>query len=72
MRHLLAALLVLLAFGCSILDPGDRQELRDRIRALPPDQEMMEFVCVENNQYGIAGGIPNIYIEKGFGLEKQP
>jgi hypothetical protein len=37
MRHLLAALLVLLAFGCSILDPGDRDELRRRIAALPPD-----------------------------------
>jgi hypothetical protein len=36
MRHLLAALLVLLGFGCSILDPGDRDELRRQIAMLPP------------------------------------
>jgi hypothetical protein len=29
----------------------------------------MEFICTENNQYGIAAGIENIYSEKGFGLE---
>ncbi|WP_437956668.1 hypothetical protein WME76_35585 [Sorangium sp. So ce119] len=27
----------MLAFGCSIMDPGDRDELRERIAALPPD-----------------------------------
>ena len=41
-------------------------------KALPPGSELMEFICTENNQYGIAGGIPNIYVEKGFGLEKEP
>ena len=29
----------------------------------------MEFICTENNQYGTAAGIPNIYREKGYGLE---
>ncbi|WP_437675423.1 hypothetical protein [Sorangium sp. So ce131] len=36
MRHLLAGLLVLLPFGCSIVDPDDRAELRSRIAAMPP------------------------------------
>jgi hypothetical protein len=31
----------------------------------------MEFICTENNQYGTAG-IPNIYKDKGFGLEVAP
>jgi hypothetical protein len=56
-------------------DPGAFSrplQLKFSARALPPDQELMEFVCTENNQYGIAGGIVNPYIEKGFGLEKQP
>jgi hypothetical protein len=35
MRHLLAAALVPLAFGCSILDPGDRDELRRQIAMMP-------------------------------------
>jgi hypothetical protein len=30
----------------------------------------MEFICTENNQYGIAAGIENVYHEKGYGLEK--
>jgi hypothetical protein len=38
MRHLPAALLVLLAFGCSIMDPGDRAELDKRIVGLPPSE----------------------------------
>ncbi len=38
-------------------------------RALPPGDEMMEFICAENNQYGPAGAIPNIYLENGYGLE---
>ena len=41
MRLLLKAVAVAavaaVVFGCSILDPGDRQELRDRIAALPPE-----------------------------------
>jgi hypothetical protein len=32
----------------------------------------MEFICTENNQYGIAAGIENIYRDKGFGLEVAP
>ena len=38
-------------------------------RALPPGEELMEFICAENNQFGIAADLPNIYREKGFGLE---
>jgi hypothetical protein len=37
MRPLLAPLFVLLAFGCSVLDPGDRDELRSQIAMLPPE-----------------------------------
>ena len=29
----------------------------------------MEDICTENNQDGTAAGIPNIYREKGYGLE---
>ena len=29
----------------------------------------MEFICTENNQYGIAADIENVYKDKGFGLE---
>jgi hypothetical protein len=53
-------------------DPGALSrpvQLNFSARALPPDQELMEFVCSENNQFGIAGGHTNIYLEKGFGLE---
>jgi hypothetical protein len=39
-------------------------------RAVPPGHEIMEFICAENNQYGIAAGIENVYQEKGYGLEK--
>jgi hypothetical protein len=38
MRRLRAALLVLLAFGCSILDPGDRDELVRKIELMPSAQ----------------------------------
>jgi hypothetical protein len=31
---------------------------------------MMEYICAENNQFGIAAGIENIYKDKGYGLEK--
>jgi hypothetical protein len=54
-------------------DPGALSrpvQLKFRARALPPDQELMEFICAENNQYGIAGGIENVYRDRGFGLEK--
>jgi hypothetical protein len=40
--------------------------------AAPPGSELMEFVCTENNQYGVAADIPNIYREKGYGLEVEP
>jgi hypothetical protein len=53
-------------------DPGAFSRpvtLKFTARVLPPGQELMEFVCTENNQYGIAAGIPNIYREKGYGLE---
>jgi hypothetical protein len=54
-------------------DPGALSrpvQLKFTARALPPGQELMEFICAENNQYGIAGGIENVYRDKGFGLEK--
>ncbi|WP_437926506.1 hypothetical protein WMF37_47125 [Sorangium sp. So ce291] len=41
MRSRLGTLLVVLTCGCSIVDPGDRDELRDRIAAMPP--EMSEY-----------------------------
>jgi len=40
--------------------------------ALPPGQELMEYVCVDNDQYGVAAGLENPYKGKGFGLEVQP
>lgn len=36
MKRLLACLLVLFAFGCSVLDSGDRDELRHQIAMMPP------------------------------------
>ncbi len=53
-------------------DPGAFSrpvDMQFTARALPPGEELMEFICTENNQYGPAGGIPNIYLEKGYGLE---
>jgi len=53
-------------------DPGALArpvELKFSARALPPDQELMEFICAENNQFGVAGGHRNPYAERGFGLE---
>jgi hypothetical protein len=32
----------------------------------------MEFICTENNQYGLGLGIANQYREKGFVLEVKP
>jgi hypothetical protein len=40
--------------------------------ALPPGEELMEYICVDNDQYGVAGGFENPYKGKGFGLEVQP
>ncbi|WP_437951321.1 hypothetical protein WME98_11085 [Sorangium sp. So ce296] len=38
MNHRCGVLLVMLACGCSIVDPSDRDELRNRIASLPPDR----------------------------------
>jgi hypothetical protein len=53
-------------------DPGAFSrpvQLKFTAKVLPPGNELMEFVCTENNQYGIAAGVENIYKEKGYGLE---
>ena len=53
-------------------DPGAFSrpvQLKFMARAVRPDVELMEFICTENNQYGIAAGIENVYQEKGYGLE---
>jgi hypothetical protein len=53
-------------------DPGAFSrpvQMQFSARAVPPGHELMEFICAENNQFGIAAGIPNIYKEKGYGLE---
>jgi len=59
----------------TIDDPGAFSkpvQLKFTARAVPPGTELMEFICTENNQYGIAGAIHNPYLERGFGLEVQP
>ena len=59
----------------TIDDPGTFSRpvnLKFTARALPPGDELMEFICTENNQYGPAGGIPNIYRDNGYGLEVVP
>ena len=56
-------------------DPGAFSRpvnLKFTAKALPPDEELLEFICVENNQFGIAAGLPNVYKDKGFGLEQAP
>ena len=48
-------------------DPGALSrpvQLKFTARVLPPGNELMEFVCTENNQYGIAGGVSNSW-QKG-------
>ena len=43
-------------------DPGALSRpvtLKFTARVLPPGNELMEFVCTENNQYGIASGVTN-------------
>jgi hypothetical protein len=47
-------------------------QLKFTARVQPPGSELMEFICTENNQYGVAADIPNIYRDKGYGLEVQP
>ena len=41
-------------------------------RETAPGSELMEFICTENNQYGLGLGIQNHYRETGFGLEVRP
>jgi hypothetical protein len=56
-------------------DPGALSrpvDLKFTARVLPPGEDLMEFICTENNQYGIAADIPNIYRDKGYGIEIDP
>ena len=56
-------------------DPGALEhpvQLKFTAHAQPPGSELMEFICTENNQYGVAADIPNIYRDKGYGLEVEP
>ena len=56
-------------------DPGAFSrpvQLKFTAKAAPPGSELMEFVCTENNQFGIAGGIENKYKDAGYGLEVSP
>jgi len=56
-------------------DPGALAhpvQLKFTARAQPAGSELMEFICTENNQYGVAADIPNVYRDKGYGLEVQP
>jgi hypothetical protein len=48
-------------------DPGTFSRpvhLKFTATALPPNQDLLEFVCTENNQYGLADGIKYPYAEK--------
>jgi hypothetical protein len=56
-------------------DPGALEhpvQLKFTAHAAPPGSELMEVVGTENNQYGVAADIPNIYRDKGYGLEVEP
>jgi len=56
-------------------DPGAFSRpvnLKFTARVLPPGQELMEFICTENNQFGTAADIPFIYKDRGYGLEVTP
>jgi hypothetical protein len=56
-------------------DPGAFSrpvQLKFAAKVLPPGSELMEFICTENNQYGLGIGIQNHYRETGFGLEVRP
>jgi hypothetical protein len=56
-------------------DPGAFSrpvDLKFTARVLPPGEDLMEFICTENNQYGVAADIPNIYKDKGYGIEVDP
>src|SRR5947207_13842158 len=53
-------------------DPGALAhpvQMKFTAHAQSPGSELMEFICTENNQYGVAADIPNVYREKGYGLE---
>jgi hypothetical protein len=39
MKHRLGTVLVVLTCGCSIVDPGDVDELRERIATMPPSRQ---------------------------------
>ena len=48
----------------TIDDPGALSRpvtLKFTARAVPPGHELMESICTENNQFGVAAGLPNIY-----------
>jgi hypothetical protein len=47
-------------------------QLRFTAKVLPPGNELMEFVCAENNSVRHRAGVDNVYKDKGFGLEVQP
>jgi len=47
-------------------------ELHYVAHVLPPGSELMEYICVDNDQYGAAAGLENPYKSKGFGLEVIP
>ena len=56
-------------------DPGAFSrpvQLKFAAKVQPPGSELMEFICTENNQYGVAAGIENVYKDKGYGLEVAP
>src|SRR5215510_4453335 len=56
-------------------DPGALEhpvQLKFEAHASPPGTELMEFICTENNQYGVAADISNAYRDKGYGLQVQP
>ena len=51
-----------LELALTIIDPGTFSRpvnLKFTAKALPPGEELMELICTENNQYGIADGIKN-------------
>jgi hypothetical protein len=47
-------------------------QLHFTARAIPPGDTLMEYICVDNDQYGAAAGLENPYKGKGFGLEVTP
>ena len=73
MKTMIAVLAVVLAlFHLAPPALAHPVQLKFTARVQPPGSELMEFICNENNQYGVAADIPNIYRDKGYGLEVQP